>query len=113
MKIDISQDISDIEAKILFGFTLRQLIGFGLSALLGAPLYFFSKLTLRSNDSALLIASCVVAPILCCTFMKKNDLPLEEHYKQQFLHLFYRKKERFRKKSILLTKKKGGDRSEK
>ena len=41
--VTIPKDLSQIKTKVAFGLTKRQLIYFGLGALVGAPFFFLTR----------------------------------------------------------------------
>lgn len=41
--VNVPKDLTKIKSKVLFNLTKRQLICFGLAALMGVPLFFCSK----------------------------------------------------------------------
>ena len=41
--VNVPKDLTQIKSKVLFNLTKRQLICFGLAALMGVPLFFLLK----------------------------------------------------------------------
>ena len=41
--VNVPKDLTKIKSKVLFNLTKRQLICFGLAALMGVPLFFLLK----------------------------------------------------------------------
>ena len=51
--VTIPKDLSQIKTKVAFGLTKRQLICFGLGALVGAPFFFLSRGVLGTSAATL------------------------------------------------------------
>ena len=55
--VNVPKDLNKIKSKVLFNLTKRQLICFGVAALMGVPLFFLLK------DSAGTTAAAMVIPV--------------------------------------------------
>ena len=51
--ISVPRDLSKIKTKVLFNLTKRQLVCFGLAALIGVPSFFLLKSTVNTSLAAL------------------------------------------------------------
>ena len=51
--VTIPKDLSQIKTKVAFGLTKRQLICFGLGALVGAPFFFLTRGVLGTSAATL------------------------------------------------------------
>ncbi len=74
--VEIPRDLSRVKTKLLFHLTKRQLICFGLAALIGVPFFFWLKQT--GNAS---FASCgmilIMLPLFFLAMYERDGMPLE------------------------------------
>jgi len=69
--VNIPNDLSKIKTKLAFNLTKRQLICFGLAAVLGIPTYLFTRSAIGNMGAMLLM---IVLMLPCLFFaMKEND----------------------------------------
>ena len=73
---DVPKDLMKIKTKFLFNLTKRQLVCFGIGALVGVPQYFLTRDALPRSVSMLLMIG-VVAPFFLFALYEKNGQPLE------------------------------------
>lgn len=74
--VTIPKDLSQIQSKVLFGLTKRQVICFGAAALVGVPLFFLAKVSLGTTTAALCMIL-VMLPFFLFAMYEKNGQPLE------------------------------------
>lgn len=74
--VTIPKDLSRIQSKVLFGLTKRQVICFGAATLVGVPLFFLAKASLRTTTAALCMIL-VMLPFFLFAMYEKNGQPLE------------------------------------
>ena len=86
--VPIPKDLSKIKSKVAFNLTKRQLIGFGLSGVVGLPSYWMLKNTVP-NEVALMIMMGLIFPILYATFFEKDGLVFEKYYFYMYLNRKY------------------------
>lgn len=74
--VKIPKDLSQIRQKFMFGLTKRQIICFGIGALIGFPAFYIfnSLLGLQAGCLALGIGA---GPAIFCGLYKKNGMHLE------------------------------------
>ena len=53
--VNVPKDLTKIKSKVLFNLTKRQLICFGLAALMGVPLFFLLKGSIGTTAAAMVM----------------------------------------------------------
>lgn len=79
----VPKDLSHVKAKAFFGLTKRQLVCFGLGALIGVPIFFIARQVQGSSAAALLMIA-VMLPAFAFGVYEKNGQPLEKRLCQIF-----------------------------
>jgi len=74
--IPIQKDFSNVKTKVAFGLTKRQLICFGLGAVIGIASYFLLKSRVPS-DIAGVVMILMMLPFFVFGQYEKNGMPLE------------------------------------
>lgn len=77
--VSIPKNLKEIQSKLFFGLTKRQLIGFGIGGLLGVLI--FLSLKNFSLDLAMYSLFFIVAPIIFATIYKKDGMYVEQWIK--------------------------------
>lgn len=77
--ISIPKNLKEIEAKLFFGLTKRQLVGFSIGGILGILTFLLFKNF--SLDLAMYSLFFVVAPIIFITIYKKDGMYIEKWIK--------------------------------
>ena len=77
--VDIPKELKSIKSKLFFGLTKRQLIGFGIAAVLGIGMFLMLKGI--SSDVAMYGLFLMSAPVIFITIFTKDGLPAEEWIK--------------------------------
>lgn len=70
--VSISKDLSRVKSKFLFNLTKRQVVCFGLGALIGVPAFFLAKDALGVSPSVLLML-----PFFLLAMFERHGQPLE------------------------------------
>lgn len=102
--VKVPKDLTKVKTKVALNMTKRQLIGFSLAALIGFPIYLFTKNFVLS-DIAMTAMSIAVLPILFCTFYEKDGLTFEKHFLYILKFHRSRKIRVYKAKSIYNTEK--------
>ena len=68
--VNVPKDLTKIKSKVLFNLTKRQLICFGLAALMGVPLFFLLKGGIGTTAAA-------CSPVFCLGCMRRTGSPLK------------------------------------
>ena len=71
--VSISKDLSRVKSKFLFNLTKRQVVCFGLGALIGVPAFFLAKDALGVSPSVLLM----MLPFFLLAMFERHGQPLE------------------------------------
>ncbi len=103
--VSIPKELKEIEAKLIFGLTKRQLIGFGVALLTGGMVFFLLKDI--SLNAAMYGLFFVAMPSIFITIFKKNGI-----YGEKWLMLFieykflynHKRKYKLNKKNVALAK---------
>ena len=74
--IAVPRDLTKVKSKVMFNLTKRQLICFGLAALIGVPSFFLLKKT-GSISFAAMGMMIVMMPLFFIAMYQKNGQPLE------------------------------------
>ena len=91
--VNVPKDLTKIKSKVLFNLTKRQLICFGLAALMGVPLFFLLKVGIGTTAAAMVMIV-VMLPGFLFGVYEKNGQPLEVVGRQIIESCFLRPKER-------------------
>lgn len=70
--VSIPKDLSRVKSKFLFNLTKRQVVCFGLGALIGVPAFFLAKDALGVSPSVLLML-----PFFLLAMFERHGQPLE------------------------------------
>ena len=73
--VNVPKDLTKIKSKVLFNLTKRQLICFGLAALMGVPLFFLLKGGIGTTAAAMVMIV-VMLPGFLFGVYEKNGQPL-------------------------------------
>ena len=91
--ITVPRDLTRVKSKVIFNLTKRQLICFGLAALVGVPVFFLIKK--GGNVSAATLGLVAVAlPFFFFAMYERNGQPLEVILKHVIQSRFVRPKVR-------------------
>ena len=74
--IPVPRDLTRVKSKVFFNLTKRQLICFGVAALIGVPLFFLVK---KSGNVTLAVMTMMIAmlPMFFLAMYEKDGQPLE------------------------------------
>ena len=75
--VNIPNDLSKIKTKLAFNLTKRQLICFGLAAVLGIPTYLFTRSAI-GNMGAMLLMIILMLPCFFFAMYERDGLPFEK-----------------------------------
>lgn len=75
--VSVPKDLTQVKPKFLFNLTKRQVICFGGGALIGLPLFFFTRQGIGSTPASLLMML-VMLPCFMFGVYEKNGVPLEK-----------------------------------
>ncbi|MDO4961217.1 MAG: PrgI family protein [Eubacteriales bacterium] len=75
--IQVPRDLSKVKTKVFLGLTKRQLICFGLAAILGLPSYFALR-AFAGKNAAMFGMILVMAPCFLFAMYEKDGQPMEK-----------------------------------
>ena len=91
--ISVPRDLTKVKSKILFNLTKRQLICFGVAALIGVPSFFLIK-SVATVNVAVMGMMVIMMPIFFFAMYEKNGRPLEVYLGHFIEAIFVRPKKR-------------------
>ena len=91
--ISVPRDLTKVKSKVMFNLTKRQLICFGLAALVGVPSFFLMKLAF-SVSTSVMIMMVIMMPFFFLAMYEKHGQPLEVFLKHFIQANFVRPKVR-------------------
>lgn len=89
--ISVPRDLTKVKSKVMFNLTKRQLICFGLAALIGVPSFFLLKIVMEVN-TAVMGMMFIMMPFFFLAMYEKNGQPLEVILNQMIQAIFKRPK---------------------
>ena len=75
--VPVPNDLSKIKTKIAFNLTKRQLICFGVAAIIGVPVYLFTRSAI-GNMGAMLLMIVLMLPCFLMAMYERDGLPFEK-----------------------------------
>ena len=91
--ISVPRDLTKVKSKVMFNLTKRQLICFGVAALIGVPSFFLIK-SVASLSMAALCMIIIMMPFFFLALYEKNGQHLEVILKHFIEATFIRPKQR-------------------
>ena len=91
--VNVPKDLNKIKSKVLFNLTKRQLICFGVAALMGVPLFFLLKDSTGTTVAAMVMIFAMLPGFMFGVY-EKNGQPLEVIGRHIIESCFIRPKER-------------------
>ena len=89
--ISVPRDLTKVKSKVMFNLTKRQLICFGVAALLGVPSFFLLK-KVGSTSMAAMGMMVIMMPFFFLAMYEKNGQPLEVILNHMIQAIFIRPK---------------------
>ena len=75
--VNVPKDLSKVKNKVAFNLTKRQLICFGIAAVIGFPVYFLTR-GLIGNSNAATIMVMLMVPAFVFAMYERDGQPLEK-----------------------------------
>ncbi|MBO6241985.1 MAG: PrgI family protein [Butyrivibrio sp.] len=91
--ISVPRDLTKVKSKIIFNLTKRQLICFGVAALIGVPSFFLIR-NVATVNVAVMGMMVIMMPIFFFAMYEKNGRPLEVYMGHFIEAIFVRPKKR-------------------
>ena len=89
--ISVPRDLTKVKSKVMFNLTKRQLICFGVAALIGVPSFFLLKEVTKVN-TAVMGMMVIMMPFFFLAMYEKNGQPLEVILEHMIQVMFLRPK---------------------
>ena len=89
--ISVPRDLTKVKSKVMFNLTKRQLICFGVAALIGVPSFFLLKEVTKVN-TAVMGMMVIMMPFFFLAMYEKNGQPLEVILEHMIRVMFLRPK---------------------
>ena len=89
--ISVPRDLTKVKSKVMFNLTKRQLICFGLAALIGVPSFFLLK-SVTAVNTAVMGMMVIMMPFFFLAMYEKNGQPLEVILDHMIQAIFIRPK---------------------
>ena len=91
--VPIPKDLTRVKAKVLFNLTKRQLLCFGIGALVGVPIFFITKDPIGVSAAAMIMII-IMLPFFLFAMFERNGQPMEALVQQFVQAKFIRPKKR-------------------
>ncbi|MCF0128735.1 MAG: PrgI family protein [Pseudobutyrivibrio sp.] len=91
--ISVPRDLTKVKSKVMFNLTKRQLICFGMAALVGVPSFFLIKEVAQVN-TAVMGMMVIMMPFFFLAMYEKNGQPVEVILNHMIQAIFVRPKVR-------------------
>ena len=91
--VPVPKDLTKVKSKFAFNLTKRQILFFGLAAVIGLPVFFLLKGVLSTSIAAFAMIL-VMLPCFLFAMYEKNGMPLEKVLRNVIQTKFIRPKER-------------------
>ena len=91
--VSVPRDLTKVKSKVMFNLTKRQLVCFGLAALIGVPSFFLIK-AVASTSVATICMIVIMMPFFFFAMYEKNGRPLEVVLRHFIETVFIRPKQR-------------------
>jgi hypothetical protein len=87
--VSVPKDLNKVKNKVAFNLTIRQLISFSIAAVIGFPVYWFSR-GIVGNDIAVFLMIACVLPFFFIAIFEKDGIVFEKYVgyiiKQKFIY---------------------------
>ena len=97
ISVDMVKDPTKVKSKFIGSFTKRQVVCYGLAALIGIPFYLCTKDAIGKETAALFMVA-LMFPFIIASMYEKDGLPAEKYFYRFFLWKFVRPMKRSYKK---------------
>ena len=91
--VPVPKDLTRVKSKFLFNLTKRQVICFGLGALVGVPVFFLTKGAIGVSMASVLMIV-IMLPFFMFAMFERNGQPFEVLLKQYIQARFVRPRTR-------------------
>ena len=75
--VNVPNDLTKVKTKMALNLTKRQLICFGIAAVVGIPAYLFTR-SVIGNTIAMFLMICIMLPCFFFAMYERDGLPFEK-----------------------------------
>ena len=86
--VSVPKDLNKVKTKLALNLTKRQLICFGLAAVIGIPTYLFTRAGI-GNMGAMLLMIVLMLPFFFFAMYERDGQPAEQIVKHMLRHRFW------------------------
>lgn len=86
--VSVPKDLNKIKSKLAFNMTKRQLICFGLAAVIGIPTYIFTRGAIGTS-AAVILMMVLMLPLFFLAMYEKDEQPAEKVLRNIIRARFY------------------------
>ena len=87
--VSVPKDLNKVKTKVALNLTTRQLISFSIAAVIGFPVYWFTRGTIGNDLAVFLMISCVL-PFFFVAIFEKDGIVFEKYVghviRQKFIY---------------------------
>ena len=76
--VSVPKDLNKVKTKVALNLTTRQLISFSIAAVIGFPVYWFTRGTIGNDIAVFLMIGCVL-PFFFVAIFKKDGIVFEKY----------------------------------
>ena len=86
--VNVPKDLTKVKTKVAFNLTKRQLICFGIAAIIGVPIYFLTRGAVGGTVAVLLMIGGML-PMFFFAMYERDGQPAEQIVKHMLRHRFW------------------------
>ena len=79
LSVDMVKDPTRVKSRFIGSFTKRQIVCYGIAALIGIPFYLFTKDAIGKETAALFMVALMFPPVIASMY-EKDGLPAEKYF---------------------------------
>lgn len=87
--VSVPKDLSKIKTKVAMNLTLRQIVSFSVGAVIGLPVYWYSRTTVGNDLAVYLMIGCIL-PFFFAGIFEKDGIVFEKYVgyiiRQRFIY---------------------------
>ena len=100
--VPVPKDLTKVKTKVAFNLTKRQLICFGLAALVGIPVYFLSRGAIGNSAGVLLMIG-LMLPFFFFAMYERDGQPAEKVLRNMLRNHFWPRKRPYKTENFYKT----------
>ena len=105
--VSVPKDLTKVKTKIAFNLTKRQLICFGIAAVIGVPIYFITRGAVGGTVAVLLMIGAML-PMFFFAMYERDGQPAEQIVKHMLRHRLWPGARPYRTDNLYLYLEKEG-----